>query len=144
MPPDVDITVINATSIRVSWLAPRPSPDYTISAYCIEYVSGGGVSISKRRVEAEELAVTLSPLTPGASYTISVYAVYADMTEGPTASEVVGLPQEGGVALSVVEQPWFYAVLAVGGVLLLFCVIILACCICYQLCCKSSSYKGTN
>lgn len=88
------------------------------------------------------MTLILTALAPGSTYTVNISALYRDNTEGPAGSQTVTLPEEGGGVAAVVNKPWFYAVMAVGGIILLVCVIILACCICYQLCCKTRLYKG--
>ncbi len=141
--PPLTVTVINSTSVSLAWSAPPPFPDRTLLAYVIRVVRVGRVGVNEHQVGAEQLTLTLTALAPGATYTINISALYLDDTEGSMGSHTVTLPPEqGGGAASVVNQPWFYAVVAVGGAIMLSCALILACCICYQLCCKTGQYKG--
>lgn len=137
-PPNLTVVVINSTSLSLSWIAPPPSMGHTLSSYDVLYIEVGGAP-NKQRVGAEQLAVTLTSLAPGSTYIINVSAVYVGNILGPVVSKTVTLQR--AEPASIVNQPWFYAVVGIGGTVLLVCAIILAACICYQ-CRKTRLYKG--
>lgn len=119
----------------LSWQEPLSPPGQDILNYTITYVGrdGGLVSIT---VPPEQRSLVISNLKAG-PYTFNISAVYQE-GRGPSVS--VMLMVEGVGQVAVVEQPWFYAVVAVAGTVLLLILLILVICICYQLC----KWKGES
>ena len=136
VPPNLTAAIINASAVQLSWTAPPShSEEGGILSYDITYTRLDS-TIFSTTVGGEERAFTIIELPPG-MYTFNISALY-EGRRGPVASATVTLVARKGV----VEQPWFFG--TVGGVaaILVLCILILAVCICYQLCCRKARFQG--
>ena len=77
------------TSIRVAWTPPDPLDGVT--GYRIDYTTGGGNSGSQTVSRGNTMTDTLTGLTNGGTYTISIVAVLAGVLSGAQVEETVGL-----------------------------------------------------
>ena len=73
-PPPTDVTGVQSgpTSIRVTWTPPDPLDGVT--GYRIHYATGGGSSGSQTVSGGDTMTHTLTGLTNGETYTISIVA----------------------------------------------------------------------
>ena len=90
-PPPTDVTVVQdgPTSIRVTWTPPDPLDGVT--GYRIDYTNGGGSSGSQTVSGGNTMTHTLTGLTNGETYTISIVAVLSGVLSSAPAQETVGL-----------------------------------------------------
>ena len=77
------------TSIRVTWTPPDPLDGVT--GYRIHYTTGGGSSGSQTVSGGNTMTHTLTGLTNGETYTISIVAVLAGVLSGAPVQMSVGL-----------------------------------------------------
>ena len=61
---------VNVTSITVSW-----TPPTTVSGYQVYWSGGGGADTGNMSAGADDTAVTISGLTPGLTYDITLVAL---------------------------------------------------------------------
>ena len=90
--PPTDVTGVQdgPTSIRVTWTPPSPLGDTT--GYRIDYTTGGGSSGSQTVSGGNTMSHTLTGLTNGETYTISIVATSNTLTSSTVmANMAVGL-----------------------------------------------------
>nr|3TEU_A Chain A, Fibcon [unidentified] len=88
-PTDLQVTNVTDTSITVSWTPPSA----TITGYRITYTPSNGPGEPKElTVPPSSTSVTITGLTPGVEYVVSVYAL-KDNQESPP---LVGTQTTGG------------------------------------------------
>ena len=91
-PPPTDVAGVQdgPTSIRVTWTPPDPLDG--ITGYRIDYTSGGGSSDSQTVSGGNTMTHTLSDLTNGETYTISIVATSSALSSDTVmANMLVGL-----------------------------------------------------
>ena len=76
-PTEVTAVQVGPTSIRVTWTPPRSLRDW-ITGYTISYSYSGGGSSSEPVVGGDTNSRTLTGLTNGKTYTISIVATSMD------------------------------------------------------------------
>ena len=87
-PTEVTAVQVGPTSIRVTWTPPRSLRDW-ITGYTISYSYSGGGSSSEPVVGGDTNSHTLTDLTNGKTYTISIVATLMDRdSESVTSSRV--------------------------------------------------------
>ena len=69
-PANVSAVQINVASITVSW-----TPPASVSGYKVYWNGGGGADTGNMSVGADDTAVTISGLTPGLMYNITLVAL---------------------------------------------------------------------
>lgn len=131
-------TVINSTTVMLSWSAPPTSSLGEVLNYTLCYIRRDG-TVVKTTFPAGQLSVTVTGLRPGV-YNFNVTALYLEGHAQDSVSLILPSDGEGG---GILEQVWFYASVAGAGTVLVVILIVLICCICCLLCCKKNHYKGT-
>ena len=76
---------VNLTSIRVSW-----APPATVTGYQVYWSGDGGADSGNMSVGAGDTAVTITGLTPGLTYNITLVAL-SDQLPGPAAKATITL-----------------------------------------------------
>ena len=89
-PTEVTAVQVGPTSIRVTWTSPRSLRDW-ITGYTISYSYSGGGSSSEPVVGGDTGSYTLTGLTNGKTYTISIVATSMDRDSESVASSRVSL-----------------------------------------------------
>ena len=69
-PANVSAVQVNVASITVSW-----TPPATVSGYQVYWSGGGGADTGNMSIGAGDTAVTISGLTPGLTYDITLVAL---------------------------------------------------------------------
>ena len=75
---------VNVTSITVSWTQPA-----TVSGYEVYWSGGGGADTGNMSVGADDTAVTISGLTPGLTYEITLVALSENLPSPAVAVTVI-------------------------------------------------------
>ena len=75
---------VNVTSITVSW-----TPPATVSGYKVYWNGGGGADTGNMSVGADDTAVTISGLTPGLTYEITLVALSENLPSPAVAVTVI-------------------------------------------------------
>ena len=84
-PTDLSAVQVNLTSISVSW-----TPAATVTGYQVYWSGGGGADSGSISVGAEDRTVTITELTPGLTYDITLVAL-SDYLPSPAATVTVTL-----------------------------------------------------
>ena len=84
-PTNVNAVLNNVTSITVSW-----TPPASVSGYEVYWSGGGGADTGNMSVAADDTAVTISGLTPGLMYDITLVAL-SDQLPSPVTVVTVTL-----------------------------------------------------
>ena len=124
--PMLSATALNGTTVTLRWTPPTPPANQELLGYTVCYRRDG--ELIKQTLGPSQTSLVIHNL-PSGSHTFNITAQYSGGNSS-TVSQTVELEGEG---LAVIEQPWFYAVLAGAGGLLVLLICILLCCICYQL-----------
>ena len=84
-PTDLNAVQVNLTSIRVSW-----TPTATVTGYQVYWSGNGGADSGNMSVGAGDTVVTITGLTPGLTYNITLVAL-SDQLPGPAAKATITL-----------------------------------------------------
>nr|3UYO_D Chain D, Monobody SH13 [Homo sapiens] len=80
VPTKLEVVAATPTSLLISWDAPAVTVDF----YVITYGETGGNSpVQEFTVPGSKSTATISGLSPGVDYTITVYAGYSDSWNWP-------------------------------------------------------------
>ena len=85
-PTDLSAVQVNSTSIRVSW-----TPAATVTGYQVYWSGDGGADSGNMSVGAGDTAVTITGLTSGLTYDITLVAL-SDQLPSPAAKATFGEP----------------------------------------------------
>ena len=83
LPTNLNAVQVNVTSITVSWTSPA-----TVTGYQVYWSGGGGSDSGNKSVEAKDTAVTITGLTPGLTYNITLVAL-SDHLPSPIVGAVM-------------------------------------------------------
>ena len=100
-PTDVAGVQDGSTSIRVTWTPPSPLGDTT--GYRIHYTNGGGSSDSQTVSGGNTMTHTLTGLTNGETYTISIVATSSALPSSPVQT-TVGLGKSTNTCSQCLKQ----------------------------------------
>ena len=95
LPTGLSAVKLNLTSFRVSW-----TPTATVTGYQVYWSGGGGMVSGNMSVGAEVTAITITDLTPGLIYDISLVAL-SRYLPSPVVPDTVPLGEPSIPALVV-------------------------------------------
>ena len=90
-PTDISAVLVNFTSIRVSWTSAA-----SVTGYQVYWSGGGGADTGNMSIGADDTAVTITDLTPGLTYNITLVGL-SDQLPSPIATVTITIISESNI-----------------------------------------------
>ena len=94
-PTDVNAMQVNVTSITVSW-----TPPATVSGYQVYWSGGGGADRGNISVNVEDRTATITGLTPGLTYNITLVGL-SNYLPSPPVTVTITLGESNSVVCQI-------------------------------------------